>query len=297
MTENVRTAVDLGYLKVASETLVRPADLRSLPRDRILILVSGTQGEPTSALSQIAVGNHKHVSIEPGDTVILSSRVIPGNARAVSRVISHLYRRGADIVHADIAPVHVSGHGSAEELKLMLNLVRPQYFIPIHGEWRQLVTHARIARDVGIPEDRVILAEDGNVIQFDADGGRIAGKEQAGRVIVDGSGLGDVQDIVLRDRKHLSAGGIVVPVVVINAQTGKIEAPPDIITRGFLTGDDTEQLLAEARDLVVSTLESSSLGEVTDLGVVKEKIGTELRRFFRKRTHRRPMILPVVMEI
>lgn len=297
MAENVRTAMDLGYLKVATDVLVRPADLRSLPRDRVLVLVSGSQGEPTSALSQIAVGNHKHVAVEPGDTVILSARVIPGNARAVSRVISHLYRRGADIVHASIARVHVSGHGSAEELKLMLNLVRPRYFIPIHGEFRQLVTHARIARDVGIPEDRVLLAEDGNVIQFDANGGRIAGKEQAGQVIVDGSGLGDVQDIVLRDRKHLSAGGIVVPVVVINTQTGKIEGPPDIITRGFLTGDDTEQLLSEARDLVVATLESSSLGEVTDLGVVKEKIGTELRRFFRKRTQRRPMILPVVMEI
>ncbi len=297
MMENVRTAVDLGYLKVAPDTLIRPSEIRSLPRDQVLILISGSQGEPTSALSQIAVDNHKHVSVEDGDTVIFSARVIPGNARAVSRVISHLYRRGADIVHASIAPVHVSGHGSAEEQKLMLNLVRPRYFIPIHGEWRQLVTHARIARGLGIPEERVLLAEDGNVIRFDAEGGRIAGKEQAGRVIVDGSGLGDVEDIVLRDRKHLSSGGIVIPVVVINTQTGKLETPPDIITRGFLTGDDTEDLLSEARVLVVSTLESSSLEEITDWGLVKEKISTELRRFFRKRTQRRPMILPVVMEI
>jgi ribonuclease J len=297
MSENVRTAIDLGYLKLTGDQLIRPAEISSLPRNQVLILVSGSQGEPLSALSQIAIGNHKHVSIEPGDTVILSARVIPGNERAVSRVINHLYRRGADIVHSSVASVHVSGHGSAEELKLMLNLVRPRYFIPIHGEWRQLVTHARIARDLGIPDERVLLAEDGDVIAFDHQGGRLAGKEQAGRVIVDGSGLGDVEDIVLRDRKHLSAGGIVVPVVVINTQTGKIEAPPDIITRGFLTGDDGEQLLSEARDLVVSTLESSSLEEVTDWGLVKEKIGTELRRFFRKRTQRRPMILPIVMEI
>ncbi len=179
----------------------------------------------------------------------------------------------------------------------MLYVGQPGFLSPTPGGSRQLGTHARIARGLGIPGERVLLAEDGNVIRFDAEGGRIAGKEQAGRVIVDGSGLGDVEDIVLRDRKHLSSGGIVIPVVVINTQTGKLETPPDIITRGFLTGDDTEDLLSEARDLVVSTLESSSLEEITDWGLVKEKISSELRRFFRKRTQRRPMILPVVMEI
>jgi ribonuclease J len=296
MVENIRTAIDLGYLKAAPDVLTRPSDIRSIPRQKILVLVSGSQGEPPSALSQIAIDNHKHASIEPGDAVILSARVIPGNERAVSRIINHLYRRGAEIIHSSVAPVHVSGHGSADELKLMLNLVRPDYFIPIHGEWRQLVTHARIAERLGIPRDRIIMAEDGDKICFDAEGGRIRGKEHSGRVIVDGSGLGDVEDIVLRDRKHLSAGGIVIPVVVINSRTGKMEAPPDIITRGFLT-EDSEDILSEARDLVVSTLEGSPAEEVSDWGLIKDKIQSELRRFFRKRTQKRPMILPVVMEV
>jgi ribonuclease J len=297
MSENVRTAIDLGYLRVAPDVLIRPVEIRLTPREKLLILASGSQGEPPSALSQIAVDNHKHVSIGPGDAVILSARVIPGNERAVSRVINHLYRRGADIIHSAVAPVHVSGHASADELKLMLNIVRPDYFIPIHGEWRQLVTHARIAQSLGIPRERILMAEDGDKICFDSEGGRICGKEQTGRVIVDGSGLGDVEDIVLRDRKHLSAGGIVIPVVVINSRTGRMETPPDLITRGFLTGEDGEDLLSEARDLVASTLEGSSAEEVTDWGLIKEKIQSELRRFFRKRTQRRPMILPVVMEI
>ena len=297
MSENTRTAVDLGYLRVADDILIRPSEVRSLPRNKVLVLASGSQGEPPSAMSQIAIGNHKHAAIEPGDVVILSARVIPGNARAVSRVINHLYRRGAVIVHSSVARVHVSGHASSDELKLMLNLIKPRYFIPIHGEWRQLVTHARIARDLGIPESNVLLAEDGDKVLFDEEGGRIAGKEQTGRVIVDGSGLGDVEDIVLRDRKHLSAGGFVIPVVVINSKTGLMETPPDIITRGFLTGEDSEHLLDEARDLVISTLESSSAEEVTDWGLTKDKIQSQLRRFFRKRTQKRPMILPLVLEI
>ncbi len=297
MTENLRTAIDLGYIHVAEDVLIRPADIRNVPRNRFLGLVSGSQGEPPSAMSQIAVGNHKHAIIEPGDAVILSARVIPGNERAVSRVINHLYRRGAEIIHSSVASVHVSGHASADELKLMLNLVRPKYFIPIHGEWRQLVTHARIARDIGIPDENVLLAETGDVIVFDEEGGRIGGKEQTGRVIVDGSSLGDVEDIVLRDRKHLSASGIVIPVVVINSRSGVLETPPDIITRGFLPGEDDEQLLAAARELVISALESSSAEEKADRGLVRDKIQSELRRFFRKQTKRRPMILPVVMEV
>jgi len=297
MSENTRTAIDLGYLRVADDILIRPSDVRSLPRNKVLVLASGSQGEPPSAMSQIAIGKHKHAVIEPGDVIILSARVIPGNERAVSRVINHLYRRGAVIVHSSVARVHVSGHASSDELKLMLNLIKPQYFIPIHGEWRQLVTHARIARDLGIPESNVLLIEDGDRVLFDEEGGRVSGKEPTGRVIVDGSGLGDVEDIVLRDRKHLSAGGIVIPVVVINSRTGLLDTPPDIITRGFLTGEDSEHLLDEARDLVTSTLESSSAEEVTDWGLTKDKIQSELRRFFRKRTQKRPMILPIVLEI
>jgi len=295
MTQNVHTAIDLGYIRVPGGLLVKPSEIPKTPRDQMLVLTAGSQGEPFSALSQIAIGNHKHAVIEPDDTVVLSARVIPGNERAISRVINHLYRRGANVVLSSSAAVHVSGHGSAEELKLMLNLVRPRYFVPIHGEWRQLVSHARIAKDLGMPDECVLLAEDGDVIQLDQDGGRIAGKEETGRVFVDGSELGDVGDIVLRDRQHLSEGGIVIPVVSINKQNGRVETEPEIITRGFVTGEDDE-LLDEVRDLVVATVEGSPLEEVADWGLIKEKIQTELRRFFRKRTQRRPMILPVVME-
>ena len=293
MSQNVQTAIDLGYIRLPGNLLIRPADIAKTPRQNLLILTAGSQGEPMSALSQIAIGNHKHAAIEPGDTVILSARVIPGNERAVSRIINHLYRRGADVIHSSTAAVHVSGHGSAEELKLMMNLVRPRYFIPIHGEWRQLVSHARIARGLGIPAERVLLAEDGDVIAFDDQGGRIARKEETGRVFVDGSELGDVRDIVLRDRQHLSEGGIVIPVVSINKQNGRVETPPEIITRGFL---EDEELLEELRVLIIATVEGSPAEEVADWGLIKEKIQTELRRFFRKRTQRRPMILPVVME-
>ena len=296
MTENVETAVELGFIRIPSGTLIRPQDIRSIPPGELLLLTAGSQGEPLSALSQISVGKHKHAVIERGDAVVLSARVIPGNERLVSRVISHLYRRGAEVIHSAVARVHVSGHASAEELKLMLNLVRPRYFVPIHGEWRQLVNHARLAGEIGIREDNVLLAEDGDVIRFDGDGGRIEGKAPAGRVFVDGSGLGDVGDIVLRDRQHLSEGGIVIPVVAINKQTGKMEQPPEIITRGFLAGDDGDELLAEVSDVVRSTIESSSTEETTDWGLIKDKVQTDLRRFFRKRTQRRPMILPVIME-
>ena len=295
MSQNVNTAMDLGYLRVPGDLLIRPADIPKTPRNKLLVLTAGSQGEPFSALSQIAIDNHKHAAIEPGDAVILSARVIPGNERAVSRVINHLYRRGAEIVQPSAAKVHVSGHGSAEELKLMLNLVRPRHFIPIHGEWRQLVSHARIAEGLGIPPERIHVAEDGDVIAFDEQGGRIARKEETGRVFVDGTGLGDVGDIVLRDRQHLSEGGIVIPVVSINKQSGRVETPPEIITRGFLAGED-DSLLDEVRDLIIATVEGSPIEEVADWGLIKDKIQTDLRRFFRKRTHRRPMILPVVME-
>jgi len=297
MVENVETALDLGFLDFPAGTLIRASEIKATPREELLLLTAGSQGEPLSAMSQIAIDQYKHVSLEPGDAVILSARVIPGNERSVSRVISHLYRRGAEVIHPGVARVHVSGHASAEELKLMLNLVRPRYFVPIHGEWRQLVNHARLASELGIPKERVLLAEDGDLIRFDEAGGRIAAKEQAGRVFVDGSGLGDVGDIVLRDRQHLSEGGIVIPVVAINKQTGRCESPPEIVTRGFLATEESEMLLAEARAVVQATVDESTPEEVADWGLIKEKIQTALRRFFRKRTQRRPMILPVVMEI
>jgi ribonuclease J len=297
MVENVETAIDLGFIRVPAGTLIRANEIKTTPRDELVLLTAGSQGEPLSAMSQLAIGQHKYVAIEPGDAVILSARVIPGNERTVSRVISHLYRRGAEVIHSGVARVHVSGHGSAEELKLMLNLVRPRYFVPIHGEWRQLVNHARLAGELGLAAERVLLAEDGDLIRFDDSGGRIAGKEQAGRVFVDGSGLGDVGDIVLRDRQHLSEGGIVIPVVAINKQTGRCESPPEIVTRGFLASEESELLLTEARAVVQATVDESTPEEVADWGLIKEKIQNALRRFFRKRTQRRPMILPVVMEI
>ena len=233
---------------------------------------------------------------------MLSARSIPGNEKAIGRVINHLARRGADVIHEGIKHVHVSGHGSEEELKLMLSLVRPRYFVPVHGEYRQLAQHARVARRVFAgrePHPETLLIENGDILQFDApgDGGaRIAGKAPVGRVLIDGTRTGEVGDEVLRDRRHLAEDGLVVPVVAINKQTGLLEGVPDIITRGFVM-ENSEELLADGARVLSEVIEQSSIEERTDQGLIKEKLRAELRRFFRKRSGRRPFVLPVIMEI
>jgi ribonuclease J len=299
MIENSQIAQRLGYLRIPAGLQIRDSEVMSYPAQDVLCLSTGSQGEPMSALSRIAIDDHRHVKIGPDDTVVLSARSIPGNEKAIGRVVNHVARRGADVIHEGIKHVHVSGHGSEEELKLMLSLVRPRYFVPVHGEYRQLSQHARVAGKVFAgrdPRPEILLAENGDIIQFDPAGARLAGKAPVGRVLIDGTRTGEVGDEVLRDRRHLAEDGLVVPVVAINRQTGAIEGVPDIITRGFVM-DDSPELLADGARLLSEVVEQASVEERTDHGLIKEKLRVELRRFLRKRSGRRPFVLPVIMEI
>ncbi len=299
MIENSAIAQRLGYLRVPAGVQIRDADVASYPSQDVLCLTTGSQGEPQAALSRISIDDHRHVKVGPDDTVVLSARAIPGNEKAIGRVINHLARRGADVIHEGIKHVHVSGHGSEEELKLMLSLVRPRYFIPVHGEYRQLSQHARIATRVFAgrdPRPEILLIENGDMLHFDAAGARIAGKAPVGRVLIDDTRTGEVGDEVLRDRRHLAEEGLVVPVVAINKQTGALEGVPDIIARGFVM-EDADALLADGARALAEVIEQASLEERTDQGLIKERLRVELRRFFRKRSGRRPFVLPVIMEI
>ena len=299
MIENSQIAQRLGYLRIPPGCQIRDAEVSSYPAQDVLCLATGSQGEPMSALSRMAINDHRHVKVGRDDTVVLSARAIPGNEKAIGRVINHLARRGADVIYEGIKHVHVSGHGSEEELKLMLSLVRPRYFVPIHGEYRQLSQHARIAERVFAgrdPRPAILLVEDGDMLHFDAAGARIAGKAPVGRILIDDTRTGEVGDEVLRDRRHLAEDGLVVPVVAINKQTGALEGVPDIITRGFVM-EDSQALLAEGARVLTEVVEQASLEERTDQGLIKEKLRVELRRFFRKRSGRRPFVLPVIMEI
>ncbi len=299
MMRNSEIAQRLGYLHIPAGVQIRDSQVGDYPAQDVLCLATGSQGEPMSALSRIAIDDHRHVKIGPDDTVVLSARSIPGNEKAIGRVMNHLARRGASVIYEGIKHVHVSGHGSEEELKLVLSLVRPRFFVPVHGEYRQLSQHARIAERVfrgRDPRPEILLAENGDIVQFDADGARIAGKAPVGRVLIDDTRTGEVGDEVLRDRRHLAEDGLVVPVVAINKQTGALEGVPDIITRGFVM-EDSQGLLADGARLLADTVEQASLEERTDQGLIKEKLRVELRRFFRKRSGRRPFVLPVIMEI
>ncbi len=297
LDNSTEIAQDLGYLKVPQGLIVNPGQMRDFAPDKLCILISGTQGEPMSALSRAAVNNHKFAKIDAGDTVLMSSRVIPGNEKSIYRVIDHLERRDANVIHDDGTNglIHVSGHGSQEELKLMINLVRPKFFIPVHGDYRHLKRHAELAAETGIPE-KVILLEDGDVMEFTKDTAQKNGKVTTGRVCIDSGGSIDVvEDVVIRDRQHLSEDGIMLPIIAINKRTGRVESAPEIVVRGFAVDD--EQVMAEARNIVQRTLESSNAEEKQDYGVIKEKIRNDLKRFIQKSTSRRPLIMPVIMEI
>jgi ribonuclease J len=299
MIENSQIAQRLGYLRIPAGVQIRDSEVANYPAQDVLCLSTGSQGEPMSALSRIAIDDHRYVKIGEDDTVVISAREIPGNEKAIGRVLNHVARRGANVIHEGIKHVHVSGHGSEEELKLMLTLVRPRYFVPVHGEYRQLARHARVAERVFAgrePRPEILLAENGDVIQIDGKGARIAGKAPVGRVLIDGTRTGEIGDEVLRDRRHLAEDGLVVPVVAINKQTGMLEGVPDIITRGFVM-EDSEALLAEGARVLTDVMDHASLEERTDPGIIKEKLRAELRRFFRKRSGRRPFVLPVIMEI
>ncbi len=297
MDNATEIAQDLGYLKVPQGLLIHPGQIRDFPPEKLLLMISGTQGEPMSALSRAAVNNHKFAKIEAGDTVLMSSRVIPGNEKAIYRVIDHLERRDANIIFDDgtNGMIHVSGHGSQEELKLMINLVQPKFFIPVHGDYRHLKHHVRLAEGTGVPK-KAILMEDGEILELTADTAVKNGKVTTGRVCIDSGGSIDVvEDVVIRDRQHLSEDGIVLAIIAIDKRTGQSEGVPEIVMRGFAV-DDAE-VVAEARAIVQKTLASSSAEEKQDYGVIKEKIRGDLKRYIQKSTSRRPLIMPVIMEI
>ena len=294
--ENSQIAQRLGYLRVPAGVQIRDSEIREYPSQDVVCICTGSQGEPQAALPRIAIDDHRHARLDPEDVVVFSAREIPGNEKAIGRVMNHIAKRGADIVYEGIKHVHVSGHGSEEELKLMLSLVRPRYFVPIHGEYRQLARHARIAGTVS-PGTKVLLAENGDVIRIDDEGARVADKAPAGRILIDGTRSGEVGDEVLRDRRHLAGDGLVVPVLAISRQSGALEETPDVITRGFVVDARTEGLLKEIPALVSAAIDGASVEERTDPGLIKEKIRVDLQRFFRKRSGLRPFVLPVVMEI
>ena len=300
MNENSVIAQRLGHLHLQSGVTIKDSDVPIFPAQDVVCLVTGSQGEANAALSRIAINDHRHVKLVEGDRVVISARAIPGNEKAIGRVMNHIARRGVDVVTESSKHVHVSGHGSEEELKLVLSLVRPKYFVPIHGEFRQLARHAKVAKFVtrGLPSAvEVLTAENGDVLRFDAEGGRIADKTPSGRVLIDGTRVGEVDDEVLRDRRHISIDGIIMPVVAINARTGIIEGVPELVARGFVSDDSTAAMLAEGARVVSNAIAECSVEERTDPGLMKERIRTEVRRFLKKRTGRRPMVLPVVIEI
>jgi ribonuclease J len=297
MVANVRIARELGYLHIPDDLMMDLKELPRMPREQVCMITTGSQGEPRSSLIRIAMDDHKQIKLERGDTVILSSRVIPGNERTISELINHLYRRGAEVYHERTSEVHVSGHACQEELKLMLNLTRPRFFMPIHGEYRHLMVHSKLAQKTGIPEERCILATNGDVVSFYSDTAAVVEKVESGRVFVDGKGVGDVGNVVLRDRKHLSEDGMVVIIIGMNKTNGGIIYGPDIVSRGFVFEDESQAYLETARCLVVEAVEELSEEMRCDCEEVNTTVRQVLRRFFKKTIERRPVILPVIMEM
>jgi ribonuclease J len=295
MMESTEIAQDLGYIDVPQGLIINPGQMRDFAPEQLMLLISGTQGEPMSALSRAAVDNHKHARIEPGDTVVLSSRIIPGNEKSIFRVIDHLYRRDANVIfdNGSNGLIHVSGHGSQEEMRLLINLVRPKFFIPVHGNYGNLRKHAQVAMETGAVEHAIVI-EDGDVLELDKKDARKKDKVTTGRVLIDSGSSNDVvEDLVLRDRRILSEDGVVLAVLAINKRTGKVEQQPEVVMRGFGGADITEQ----ARELVLKTLDGLSTEQKSDYGMVKEKVRAELKRLIQKTTGRRPMIMPVILEI
>lgn len=297
MVNVVNIAKELGYLKVPEGVLIDIDETHNYTPEKVVIITTGSQGEPMSALTRMAMNDHKKVDIMPGDTVIISATPIPGNEKLVSRTIDHLYKLGADVIYEKSNGVHVSGHASQEEIKMMHNLVRPRFFMPVHGEYRHLVKHANLAKSLGMPEDHIVIGENGSVIELTKSSITINGKVPAGKVLVDGLGVGDVGNIVLRDRRQLSQDGIMIVVVTIDKESCHVVSGPDIVSRGFVYVREAEDLMDEARDKVQAALDRCEENNVSEWSAIKSTVRDSLGRFLFERTRRRPMILPIIMEI
>ena len=297
MVDNVEIAHDLDCLHIPDGTVVRSQDIRGFEPRKIIILASGSQAEPMSSLSRIAVDNHRFVSVEENDTVILSSRIIPGNEKAIFRMLDHMFRRRALVYYDNSGGlIHVSGHASQEEQKLLLQLVKPKYFIPVHGEYRHLFRHAALAHQLGVVSGEILLLEDAHCIEFNEEGAFRREPVAAGRVLVDSGSLEEIEEVVVRERKHLSEDGVVVPIIAIDKHTGNLESQPEIVTRGFIS-DNGSDLMTGARDVVLRTINTSNHEEMSDWSVIKEKIRVDLKRYINKQTSKRPLILPVILEV
>jgi ribonuclease J len=297
MVANAQIALDLGYLKVPEDTWVRLDCLRETPDPEVVIITTGSQGEPMSVLSRIAIDEHKHIKIREGDTVILSARVIPGNERPIGRIINHLMKRGANVIYEKVSDIHVSGHASKEELKLMMNLVRPKYFMPIHGEFRHLRYHARLAERSGIPRERIFMLENGMVLEITTHDASLSAKVPSGRIYIDGKAAAGVEDIVLRDRKRLAHDGIVVVLVGIEKDTKKVISGPEVISRGFVFEDASQEVINDVRDLMSHTLSSLDDDLISDVSLVQAKLRSTLKKYLRNTMDRKPLIMPIIMEV
>jgi ribonuclease J len=295
MRKNINIARNLGYIEVPEDVLIQPKELDDCGRGDVLILCTGSQGEPLSALVRIAYNDHPAIKVEAGDTVIISAKPVPGNELKVHDAINELARSGAEVLHQEVAPVHVSGHGNAEELRLMLGLVRPKTVMPVHGEFRMLAAHARLAVESGVPENRIVLAENGSVVELDESGAYLTGKVDSGVTFVDGLGVGDVQDVALRDRRHLSEDGVLIVVATLTGQNGSVAGQPELIARGF--AEPGEPLLEEMREEAQRVLDGLIKDNVTEIKLLQEHLHDGLGQLIYDRTGRRPMILPVVVEV
>jgi ribonuclease J len=293
---NSQIALDLGYLRIPPNTWLKLEDLNTLRDEEVVIITTGSQGEPMSVLSRIATGEHKTIKVHEGDTVILSAKIIPGNERSIGKIINHLCRRGANVIYEKVSEIHVSGHASKEELKLMLNMVRPEYFMPVHGEYRHLTYHAILGEKVGIPKENIFIMENGEVLEVSGAGVRRNGKVNAGRVFIDGKG-GDVEDMVLRDRRRLAHDGIVLVLLTIEKNTGIIISGPEIISRGFIFEDASPEVIGDVKELVLNTLKDLDREIMADASLLQAKLRSVLKKYLRNTMERRPMIMPIIVEV
>ncbi|MBU2536779.1 MAG: ribonuclease J [Chloroflexota bacterium] len=296
MSDTVRMALELGYIQAPDGILGRIDEARGLPHDKIVFVTTGSQGEPTSALVRMANRDHPNVNIHPGDTIVMSATPIPGNEAVVNRTVDNLFKQGARVLYDKVAQVHVHGHGSQEELKLLLNLVKPKFFMPIHGEYRHLSLHAKLAESVGIAKENIFVLEDGDILELDAQSARKDGKVGSGNVYVDGLSVGDIGGVVLRNRRMLSKDGIVVAIIAVNRQTGKLVGRPDVVTRGFVNTRESKEMLEESRDLLAKVLDHSG-GKAAEWSFVNAKVRDTLDKFYYDKTKRRPMILPFMVRV
>jgi ribonuclease J len=297
LVANAQIALDLGYLRIPSDMWMRLDELKNLADNEVVIITTGSQGEPMSVLSRIATDEHKTIKVKEGDVVILSAKMIPGNERSIGRIINHLFRRGADVIYEKVSEIHVSGHASKEELKLMLNLVKPKYFMPVHGEFRHKIYHARLAEKTVVPKENIFILDDGNVLEITAEGAFRGGTVTSGRIYVDGKGVGDVEDMVLRDRRRLAHDGIVLILIGIEKLTGAITSGPDIISRGFVFEDASQDVINDVKELVINSMKELGSEVLADKSLIQAKIRSVLKKYLRNTMERKPMIMPIIFEV